>query len=437
MLLSFRFANHRSFRDEHQLNLTPVYESGAPGADPELAAVPVVGIFGANASGKSNVISAFQYLCYMAGTSDRESEPGFGPRRQPFRLDPEVAREPSSYAVDLAIKGVRHTYGFILDDDQILEEWLYAYPFKKKRVVFERTGQDFHWGEESSRSNIKKLADITSHAALFLSVTSRFEARESSDNESDETSTVLHDTYSWLWQEISYADASRGPLPYRYPSLLESSELRRAFVDILRAADIGLQDVFIRPVELDEAIEASKGISPSERSRILARIGGNRLQFLHRGAVGNVTLGMEDESSGTLRLFELASLALSVLERGSVLMVDEIDASLHPLLTASLIRIFRSTTVNRRRAQLVFTTHDATLLGSIDGEDVLERDQIWFTSKRDDGSSELFPLAEFKPRREGENRQKRYLNGSYGAIPELSMRLFEQAVISRTDASAE
>jgi hypothetical protein len=84
-----------------------------------------------------------------------------------------------------------------------------------------------------------------------------------------------------------------------------------------------------------------------------------------------------------------------------------------------------------------FTTHDATLLGSIDGEDVLERDQIWFTSKRDDGSSELFPLAEFKPRREGENRQKRYLNGSYGAIPEISMHLFEQAVMSRADASAE
>jgi uncharacterized protein len=91
---------------------------------------------------------------------------------------------------------------------------------------------------------------------------------------------------------------------------------------------------------------------------------------------------------------------------------------------------------NRRGAQLVFTSHDATLLGSIDGEDVLRRDQVWFTSKQDDGSSELFPLAEFKPRRQGENRQRRYLNGSYGAIPELSMRLFEQAMTSRTDTDA-
>jgi hypothetical protein len=168
MLLSFRFANHRSFRDEQQLNFTPVYESGTLEADAELAAVPVVGIFGANASGKSNVISALGYLSNMVRTSDRESEPGLGPRRQPFRLDQAVAREPSSYAVDLQINGIRYTYGFILDDDQILEEWLYAYPLKKKRIVFERAGQDFHWGDESSRSNIRQLTHIEGYAKLSL-----------------------------------------------------------------------------------------------------------------------------------------------------------------------------------------------------------------------------------------------------------------------------
>src|ERR1700753_2703099 len=120
MLLSFRFANHRSFRDEHQLNLLPVYESGQSDHEPDLAAVPVVGIFGANASGKSNVIGAFRYLCDMAGMSDRESEPGLGPERQPFRLDPEISREPSNYAVDLLINGVRHTYGFSLNDERLL-----------------------------------------------------------------------------------------------------------------------------------------------------------------------------------------------------------------------------------------------------------------------------------------------------------------------------
>src|SRR5262245_22178872 len=98
MLLSFRFANHRSFRDEQQLNLVPVYESAASTAEAVLDAVRVAGIFGANASGKSNVVDAFDYLSRMVGLSDRESEPGLGLRRQPFRLDPEIAAEPSSYA---------------------------------------------------------------------------------------------------------------------------------------------------------------------------------------------------------------------------------------------------------------------------------------------------------------------------------------------------
>lgn len=160
------------------------------------------------------------------------------------------------------------------------------------------------------------------------------------------------------------------------------------------------------------------------------------MQFIHRGSAENVGFGIDEESSGTLRLLELAARAIPVLDDGGLFLVDEIDASLHPLLTATLIRLFRSPDANKSRGQLLFTTHDATLLGCIDGEDILHRDQVWFTSKGNDGASELFPLSEFKPRRQGENRQKRYLNGSYGAIPELSMQLFEQAVTSRTDERA-
>ena len=161
------------------------------------------------------------------------------------------------------------------------------------------------------------------------------------------------------------------------------------------------------------------------------------IMFRHRGSVGSVALEARDESSGTLRLLDLAGRILPILGTGGLILVDEIDASLHPLLTATLVHLFQSPTANTNHAQLVFTTHDATLLGSIDGEDVLRRDEVWFTGKGNDGASELFPLAEFKPRRQGENRQKRYLNGSYGAIPELSMELFERAVTSRADARAK
>jgi uncharacterized protein len=413
MLLSFRFANHRSFRDEQQLNFMPIYDGPDAPDEEALRAVPVVGIFGANASGKSNVLSAFTYLSRMAGQSDRESEPGLGPRRQPFRLDPEVSDRPSSYVADLLLDGVRHTYGFATDRHRITEEWLYSYPLRRKRVIFERSGQDFDWGEESGRSSVRKLADIIAPTALFLSVSARFDPHGQAESSRDTTSESLHQVFSWLWQKASrdYPLTRLSQQVGRYSDWLTDAAIRTALVELLRAADIGLQDAFANDVP-------------------------GQVFFQHRGAVDDVLFRISDESSGTLRLLELAARAIPVLNAGGLLLVDEIDASLHPLLTVALVRLFQNPEANRQGGQLLFTTHDATLLGSIDGEDVLRRDEVWFASKGDDGASELFPLSEFKPRRQGENRQKRYLNGSYGAVPELSMRLFEQAVTTRTDHGA-
>ena len=446
MLLSFRFANHRSFRDEQQLNLTPVYETDDAAADAMgQEAVPVVGIFGANASGKSNVIDAFSYFQTMVQSSDRDSEPGVGPRRRAFRLDPKAAREPSSYAIDLALDGVRHTYGFSVDDERIAEEWLYSFPLRRKRVIFERAGQSFAWGEESKKSRVRRLEEIVAPTALFLSVAARFEVHDPATGKSDETSSLLRTLYSWVQRRIrQIGPSSHDPLLRFFPfsRLLNAEGNRIALVELLRAADVGLEDIFLRTpatepdnlrnIQLSLIEPTSENAADFEK-----RPRRSEIMFRHRGAVGSVALGARDESSGTLRLLDLAGRILPVLATGGLTLVDEIDASLHPLLTATLVRLFQSPTANTNHAQLVFTTHDATLLGSIDGEDVLRRDEVWFTSKGDDGASELFPLAEFKPRRQGENRQKRYLNGSYGAIPGLSTELFERAVTSRADARAE
>lgn len=157
---------------------------------------------------------------------------------------------------------------------------------------------------------------------------------------------------------------------------------------------------------------------------------------MHRGAAENILFDMSEESSGTIRLLQSAVRAVPALERGGIVLIDEIDASLHPLLTAKLIALFQSEEINSKGAQLIFTSHDATLLGLLDGEEVLRRDQVWFTQKNDDGSSELFPLSDFKPRKEGENRMRRYLSGSYGAIPEMSMHLFEEALRSEAEGNA-
>lgn len=436
MLLSFRFENHRSFRDEQQLNLMPVYESGHDSATDRPAAVRVVGVFGANASGKSNLVSALTYMSELVGRSDREVEPGLGIKRQPFRLDPSVAKEPSSYVADVLLDGVRYTYGFTLDDERILAEWLYSYPIGRRRVVFQRDLDNFSWGEESRRSNVRELESITSPTALFMSVTARFGRTSTGrDRFNDETYASLHAVYTWLYlRQIRPSSRTIASRLGRSTGLLTDSIQRAIAINLLRAADVGLRDLIIQIPESEDTLFSflgSEGAHPPEAQRERPLSLSKRepeLQFVHYGAVGGVTLDVTEESSGTLRLLELAARSVPVLEQGGMLLIDEIDASLHPLLSAALIGLFQSTETNRDNAQLIFTSHDATLLGVLDGEEVLNRDQIWFTDKNRDGSSFIYPLAEFKPRKEGENRPRRYLLGSYGAIPDLSRQLFEQAL---------
>src|SRR5580704_2926424 len=205
MLLSFRFANHLSFREEQQLNLTPVYENDARQAP---AVLQVVGVFGANASGKSNLIGAFGYMRRLIGTSDREVEPGVAMnrlkvRRRPFRLDPAQTAQPSSYVVDLLLHDIRYTYGFVLDDERIREEWLYGYPLNRKRIVFHRKTDKFQWGEDSSRPELREIAAIVAPTALFLSVVARFAPVEVPGD----TYIALHGVYSALSRRISQVRA--------------------------------------------------------------------------------------------------------------------------------------------------------------------------------------------------------------------------------------
>ena len=163
------------------------------------------------------------------------------------------------------------------------------------------------------------------------------------------------------------------------------------------------------------------------RNRPVPR-GRRRLQLSHKGSAGDVLFDLDDESTGTQQLLPWAWMLVRCCDGGGTMTVDEIDASLHPMLTAKLIGLFQSPTIKPLRSQLIFTSHDATLLGTLDTEEILHRDEIWFTEKDDEGASSLYPLTDFKPRKEGENRQRRYLNGNYGGVPDLSTYLFERAL---------
>lgn len=422
MLLSFRFANHRSFRYEQQLNLTRVYDrQGDESAHTD--AVQVIGIFGANASGKSNCLQALHYMRRMVAFSDREVEPGLGLNREPFRLDQEGLRDPSRYVVDLSLGGTRYTYGFTVDSERVLEEWLYYYPKHRKRRVFERDREEFSWGEESGKNpSLEQIAEITASTALFISTVARFNRRPSRPDE--EQAEPLHSVYMWFRRIHGRVDLG-SRLPRLPPSHLfpTSEDNRRVIVDLLRAADVGIVDVTMKSTAATE----DPPLAPDELRKE------RRLQFTHRGPSGNVVMELADESTGTRQLLDLAIDAAVTLRNGDTMIVDEIDASLHPLLTAKLIGLFQSGVSNPHGSQLIFTSHDAALLGTFDGDEILHRDEIWFAEKDDDGASVVYPLTDFKPRRAGENRQRRYLNGNYGGTPDLSFTLFERALAGRKE----
>ncbi|MEU3015843.1 ATP-binding protein [Nocardiopsis sp. NPDC007018] len=452
MLLSFRVENHKSIREEQQLLLTPVYDDARPeSADWE--AVTVAGVFGANASGKSNLLDALAFMRDTVRWSMNNAEPGGGIARVPFALDTESASEPSIFVVDLKLSGVRHTYGFAIDDERVTEEWLYTYPKGRRRVLFERDGAEFTFGD-STPAKLRQVKDITGPNILFLTIAAR------ASNEDVEP------IYRWFSDDLTFAEERR-PGPPAWLTRQSVSEDRMVHLsELLKSAGTGVRSVELEPAPVSGETSTPflwysygardphpKGIDSRFREsltrRALAREGKRAaaanashwitritppgLLFHHEGDECARPLTWDEESKGTRTLAALGYEAQRTLETGGVLLVDEIDASLHPYLSARVIALFQDEEQNPHGAQLVFTSHDAALLGRVRGEEVLMRDHIWFVDKDDRGRSTLYPLSDFKPRGD-DSRARRYLVGRYGAVPDIDDELF-RAALSRREAA--
>ncbi|MFY7065316.1 AAA family ATPase [Nocardiopsis changdeensis] len=468
MLLSFRVENHKSIREEQQLLLTPVYEDARP-RTADWEAVTVAGIFGANASGKSNLLDALALMRNTVRWSMRDNEPGGGMPRYPFAFEAEARKEPSAFVVDLVLDRVRYTYGFAIDDERVVEEWLYSYPKRRKRVVFEREGDAFSFGEQAS-AKLRQVESITAENTLFLTVAARASNAE------------VEPVYHWFSRSLVFASERRGDLPSWLGAGSVSEDSLESLARLLGSAGTGVQAIELaerptnraafRTVTVEKARGSAEGeggsggdrpsapsVEPdmdeflhgrismdSQTRRLLletlrrswTKPGGPRfassgetLLFHHSGSDGTCPLNWDQESSGTRTLATLGFEAQRVLESGGVLAVDEIDASLHPYLSAALIALFRDEQRNPEGAQMVFTSHDAALLGDIRGEEVLQRDHVWFVEKDERSRTSLFSLSDFKPRSD-ENRARRYLVGRYGAVPDVNDELFREALRRRT-----
>jgi len=425
MLVEFSVSNYRSIKDRVTLSLVASADESHPDNYFEDIAgkhrlLKTAAIYGANASGKSNVIAALQTMRHVILES-HTAQRGEAIPVVPFRLDQQTANAPSEFEVVFIIDSARYVYGFAADRERIHREWLTEANLSGARAVprslFQRSLQpdgtdkrEFgaHW-----RPAKTAIADDALENQLYLS--------KFAQNNHPIAGRVL-DWFRKRLRSISSEPEDAGELLFTVRLCDQDAETRARVQQMLRDADLGIEGFTCKKVPLQESREWQR-LPSSVRQRILKEMGDpadptvlsavlTKHQMTDGSGFAEFDL-KQDESSGTQRFFSLAGPFIASMTSGSILFCDELDSSLHPALSRALVRMVHQNT-SQTPFQFVFTTHDCSLLDA----DLLRRDQVWFTEKNRAMATDLYSLSDVKPR-SGENFRKGYLNGRYGAIPFL------------------
>lgn len=414
MLVEFRTQNFRSLRDEQVLSLVASPDKSlldTHALDTGLKAAPHVlksaVVYGANASGKSNLIKALQYMrdvVLMSATL----QPGQAfARLQPFRLDAVSASQPTAFEVTFILDGVRYQYGFAMNAQRIVSEQLLVYKAFKPQRWFERhfdaeSGKDAYEFGPGLKGAKTLWEGATRPNALFLSMAVQL------------NSEALRPVYDWFAHRLVILNEHAPLSPQFSLEMLKLEAQRKAIGEFLRAADISIADVEVATKQA--TVHSIRfDLATGKREEETGEQTVDEVRFHHLTEHGQAVFDLADESSGTRNLLFLAGPVLDILSNGQTLVVDELDTSLHTLLVQALVRLFHRPEANTGGAQLVFTTHDTSLL---DAYGLFRRDQVWFVEKRPDQSSSLYPLLDFSPRK-NEALERGYLQGRYGALPLL------------------
>jgi AAA15 family ATPase/GTPase len=414
MLLEFKTKNFRSFRDECTLSMvassdktlaqTNLIQTGIKGLP---SVVRAAAIYGANASGKSNVIRAIQVMRDIVLGSAKYQLGQRISMAQPFKLDLISAKEPTEFEMTFLQKGVRYQYGFSLTPERIIEEWLFAYPTAKAQKWFHReydptSGKDNYFFGSHLSGERRLWQTATKPNSLYLSTAVQLNSEQ------------LKGIFEWFSTDLVVL-----PDETLIEFFAETVSYIRAHAnskvkDFLINADMSIDNILID----NRKVPKGAFVITYEDGDLTGKAEGEDIympMFHHITQNGSAAFELEDESGGTQRLFSLAGPLFDGLENGYVLVVDELNRGLHPLLVRQLVALFQNPASNAHGAQLLFTTHETNLLDP----EFLRRDQIWFTEKNADQVSTLFPLTEFTPRK-NEAFESGYLSGRYGAVPILN-----------------
>jgi len=415
MLVRLEVENFRSVADAVTLSMVAIDHDREAAREQEPLGerlLTLAGIYGPNASGKSNVLAALGWLQSAVRDSLRSWEDEIPV--EPFAFGAWATR-PSRFVVEATVDGVRVDYELEVTRDRVLYEALYEYPERRRRRVFERDGDELTIAR--GLGALAGARSLLTSRTLALSAMRRFD----DGRVGAFASRVLRmQTFGvnrrWLGtaRPEAWVDAWASPTVKLFgdeaaqPTLFDGPDIdsplvapRDRALALLRLADLGIEDVTF----VDEPVAMADGSTRIRR----------RPQLVHRAGDARVPFELRAESEGTRTWFGLIGPVLSALDRGGLIVVDELDASLHPALSVELLRLFRDQATNPHDAQLVFTSHDAALLNH------LNRDEVWLTEKSDDGSTHLGALSDFAGERvrRSQNLESAYLHGRFGALPDV------------------
>jgi AAA15 family ATPase/GTPase len=419
MIISLKIENYRSIKDELFIDFKAtnrLNEDHLPNnifSESGFSLLSSIILYGRNASGKSNILKAIKAINFLIEKSMDFKHKQRIPSYEPFKFDMQTKDKPIKLDVEFISVGskVRYNYLIFFSEFAIEKESLYFYPQGVKAKLYERINNQVSYGEYYKGAK-KSIEDELLENQLFLS--------KASTSKIDYLNEVfLYFTKYFFVSTIHDTEYDKTIIRAFSEYMLDDNKLKSNILKLLKAGDTNITDFNIIKNDTTK-FKFPDNISEEIQKDIIERfkydVKTEHLMFNKNELIGKESIPLEDESFGTKKLLSVGSLIISTLEDGGVLVVDELDKGLHPLLTKLLIKLFHSRTNNPHNAQLIFATHDSTLLDN----DLFRRDQICFVDKEYEGGSVFYKLSDMKGIRKDIPIDRWYLSGRYKAIPVIS-----------------
>lgn len=400
MILEFSVTNFLSFKNKVTFSMMA---NSNKGLDDNYVLIDgrkvlkTAAIYGANASGKSNLFRILTIVILMLRASNNTDINSKLPII-PFKLDDEDNKTPSTFEIRFITNNVRYVYGFIADETQIYDEYLYYYPNGREAKIFDRTNGNEYSFSQSDERMLSEVASKTAANKFFLATATNWNYEKTKPAYDFLTTKVDVCTNVEELKSIAFEMYEEG-----------KNNLKQFALELLKKADINIEDYQVSKVDIPQEFLANKPDfifkSLIEKPKIY------QVMFKHNGS--SKFLSIDEESLGTQIIFTLIPFLAEALNSKKILIMDELDRSMHSFLAEYIVEIFNNPEINKNGSQLIFNTHDTNLLDL----NILRRDQIWFTEKDNDtGISDLYSLSDFSIRKQ-ENVGKGYMLGRYGAVP--------------------